>query len=63
MSTDHRMSVAEAASKMGLRVQDVKLMVFASKLNGGRDQFGMWVDDRAVRFWLDNQKGKGKEDV
>ncbi len=58
MSTDHRMSVAEAASKMGLRVQDVKLMVFASKLDGGRDQHGMWADDRAVRRWIDERKGK-----
>ena len=60
MSTDHRMSVAEAAGKMGVTVSDVKIMVFASKIDGGKDQHGFWVDDRAVRKWLDE---KGKEDA
>ncbi len=58
VSTDHRMSVAEAARRMGMNVSEVKIMVFASKINGGKDQHGLWVDDRAVRKWLDENQTK-----
>lgn len=54
MSTDHRITVDDAAKQMGLQTKEVKLMVFAYKLEGGRDDHGMYVDDRAVARWLEN---------
>ena len=54
MSTDHRIALSDAAKQMGLKTKEVKLMVFASKLDGGNDKHGWWVDDRAVKLWLEN---------
>ena len=54
MATDHRISVKDAADKMKLDKRQVQVMVFAGKIDGGKDKHGWWVDDRSVAKYLDS---------
>ena len=63
MSTDDRIPLSEAALRMKQTYHQVRTMVLANKLDGGRDHFGWWVDDRAVAQWVENNRQRRKEDV